>query len=406
MYPLALLALDLGMEVSGSDVVESDNTKHLRSLDVAINLAQDRDSIAAIQERRPIDWLIASSAVAGDSPELAFAREQNIRFSKRDEFIARAYQDQGLNMVAVAGTHGKTSTTALLVWVLERLDIPISHIVGSGMSFAPAGRHQPGSRWFVYEADEYDRNFLSFHPEVSLITTLDYDHPDTYPDETDYRRAFARFASQSDHIVTWPELLGRLPGKISTGATLPDEPVESIRLPGEHTRRNATLALSALEYITESSREAIVEAINGFPGVQRRMEGIAEHIYSDYAHHPIEIAATIQLARELADRVVVVYQPHQNIRQHQVKGQYAETFEGADKVYWLPTHLSREDPDLPVLSADDLMRYVDASVDVERAELDDGLAGIITRHAEAGDMVIGLGAGSIDTWLREHFQNR
>lgn len=405
LYPLALLARDIGFEVSGSDVVGSENTRHLSELGIRITLEQSKESIAAVHKEHPIDWLVASSAIKSDSPELVFADSRGIRVSKRNEFISNMCEEQNLDMLAVSGTHGKTSTTALLVWALEQLKVPASHIVGGGLSFAPAGRYQSGSNWFVYEADEYDRNFLAFHPKASLITSLDYDHPDTYADEAEYIDAFKQFINQSEQVITWPEVQDSIGDSVLKNTTIIERSEPKLQLPGEHNRRNASLCLKVLERITEQDSSRVIEALNSFPGVGRRMERLAPNVYSDYAHHPVEIAATIQLAKELNSRVTVVYQPHQNLRQHQVKDQYARAFEDASKVYWLPTFLSREDPDLEVLTPEQLVSYVESDTEVEVADLDDELVSAINEHASNGDTVLCMGAGSIDEWARNQFSS-
>ena len=142
-------------------------------------------------------------------------------------------------------------------------------------------------------------------------------------------------------------------------------------------------------------------AINDFPGTARRFEKLGEQLYSDYGHHPTEIKATLQMAREVSDYVVLVYQPHQNVRQHEIIEQYTpEVFADADEIYWLPTYLSRENPELEVLTPRRLSARL-GSARVHFAEMDDALAAELQRHRDAGHLVLCMGAGTIDGWARE-----
>lgn len=404
LYPLALMASDCGFDVSGSDAERTDVTKQLESRDVTVGYAQDGTYIAAIHEDTPIDWIVASSAIPQDSPELAYAYERNIRVSKRDEFISWIVREKEMAMVAVSGTHGKTSTTAMCVWALQQLNIPVSYVVGASVPFGPPGKYQENSRLFVYEADEYDRNFLHFSPEYSVITTFDYDHPDIYPTEDEYTKAFRQFASQSERVYTWDNVADTLDIASWKNVYTRKDTESRIELIGEHNRRNGSLALSVLRQTAPDVEEHdVMDIINAFPGSSRRMERIAEGIFSDYAHHPVEIAATLQAAQEVYESVVVVYQPHQNTRQYRVRDQYVRAFDGASRVYWLPTYLSREDEKLETLDQHQLMMYVDNTVDVRSANMDDDLIKTVKSHAENGNTVILMGAGSIDAWARQHF---
>jgi len=124
-------------------------------------------------------------------------------------------------------------------------------------------------------------------------------------------------------------------------------------------------------------------------------------LYSDYGHHPVEIAATLQLARELSDHVVLVYQPHQNIRQHEIRDQYIDQFELADEIYWLPTYLSREDSNLPILQPSELIKNITNISDIHIANFNDELWNTIKNAQSEGKLVLCMGAGKIDGWLRE-----
>ena len=297
----------------------------------------------------------------------------------------------------------------MLVWLFTQFDIPESHSIGGGISFGPSGKLSGDGRCFIYEADEYDRNMLHFHPAIAVITSLGYDHPDIYATPEDYKEAFRQFVKQSKTVFLWlkdADYLGLEEDKKTNLADSLLSYEKAVKLPGEHNRRNALLACAVFKSrFPELKFENIVTAINLFPGAQRRIERLAERLYTNYAHHPTEIAATIQMATELAKKVIVVYQPHQNIRQHTMANEYQDCFNGAKKVYWLPTYLSREDPQLPVLAPRQLIaKLTDPSI-AEAAKMDENLIRTIRYELDRGSLVLVLGAGDVDHWLREHLQD-
>ncbi|MEX0934165.1 MAG: Mur ligase domain-containing protein, partial [Candidatus Saccharimonadales bacterium] len=266
LYPLALMAHQCGYRISGSDVEINENTKQLAALGIDIAYHQDGVFMQGVHEHTPIDWLVVSSAIPPDSPEIAYANKQGIRVSKRDGLIGEIIAKNNLKMVAVAGTHGKTSTTSMMVWVLDQLGASPSYIVGGLPAFGPAGVYQASSNLFVYEADEFDRNFLNFKPYLSIITTIDYDHPDTYLNEDEYYQAFAEFISNSAAVFTWEDIYKAVSMHIVETAELKDnqessqEDIHAIKdnqpkskqllgkidLLGEHNRRNSLLVLEAV----------------------------------------------------------------------------------------------------------------------------------------------------------------
>lgn len=407
--PLAEIALDAGYTVSGSDITASLMTGHLEARGIDVSIGQDGSQIAARDASTPIDWFVYTAALPDDHPELAFAREQGIRTSKRDELLAEIIREKNLKLIAVSGTHGKTTTTGLLIWALQWLTVPISYSVGTTLSFGPSGKFDPKSEYFIYECDEFDRNMLHFEPNLSLITSLDHDHADTYPTEDDYRQAFVQFLEQSEYGLLWEKDLRYLRTDPAADLEAYDELMDlsHITLPGDHVRHNAYLVERAITRLLPSRPHAsIVAAINSFPGTDRRFEKLADNLYSDYGHHPAEIAATLQLAHEVASNVVLVYQPHQNVRQHEIRGEYGDCMELAEAIYWLPTYLSREDPNLEILTPEQLTESLTNSDIVNYAELDDGLWAEIQKHREAGKLVLCMGAGSIDSWVRSHIDKK
>lgn len=405
--PLAEIARDAGFTVSGSDLSPSLMTDQLTQKGVAVSFTQDSDSISHTHASHPIDWFVHTAALPEDHPELRFARENNIKISKRDELLAYIIKEKNLKLIAVAGTHGKTTTTAMLVWAMQQCHIPVSYSIGTQVSFGPSGKYDSASEFFIYECDEFDRNFLHFKPTVSLITNIDYDHPDTYPTPQSYTDAFEAFIRQSQLCIIWQEYI-RENTSLETNTTLRtidrqsdevQQAVEKLPLIGKHNRENAHLAASLLQEYFHIDHESIVSALATFPGTSRRFEKLADNLYSDYAHHPIEIAATIQLAQEVSPTVYVVYQPHQNARQYDVKKDYDHCFDSASGVYWLPTYLSRENTLQPVLSADELGSIVEG-VDTKTAQMDADLWQSIEDRRKSGIVVL-MGAGDIDTWARQ-----
>lgn len=380
--PLAEIARSANHDISGSDLAVSPTFLNLQKEGFNVSLDQSGAHIAEIHSKKPIDWFVYTAALPSNHPELVYARANNIRFTKRDELLKMIIESGEQKLIAVAGTHGKTTTTAMVVWLFKQLGLPISYLVGAPMSWAPSGAYNKASDYFILECDEFDKNFLHFQPYLSLITSLGYDHPDTYPSKESYESAFEQFKSQSQQVIEWNQCNS-----------------ESISLPGRHNRSNAALAIKAVAQLTGETEPKLTDLTKAFPGTSRRFEKLAENLYSDYAHHPDEIAATIDLANELSDHVVAVYQPHQNIRQHSLG--YTNCFDRTEKIYWLPTYLSREDPSLDILTPQQLTQKLTQNK-VEFAALDNDLVEKIKSELQAGKLVIIMGAGSIDAWARQY----
>ncbi|MBR5968370.1 MAG: hypothetical protein IK001_07225 [Lachnospiraceae bacterium] len=412
MGPLALMAKAAGHTVFGSDRAKGAIAPELEAAGIEYFTGdQDGTYLSEKIEETGIDWFIYTSALPADHPELLLAKEKGIRATKRDALIAELVGSLGLKMTAVAGTHGKTTTTSMLVWAVRSLTdkdgaplLPSSYLVGTTLGFAPSGSYKKNDRFFIYEADEYDRNFLHFYPWLALITFVSYDHPDIYPTVEDYEKAFEQFESQSENIIF--------------GAADADP---RITLSGAARREDATTAFHAIKKMLEACRESfpddakydvpderIIEILNAFPGVGRRFERISDGVYSDYAHHPEEVAVTISMAREEAGKtgkkgVVAVYQPHQNTRQHEVRHQYPAAFDGVGKLYWLPTYLTRENESLAILTPEDFIKDLNVKDRAVAAEPDDKLAAELRRLQSEGYLILLMTAGPADTWLRKVF---
>lgn len=398
--PLAEIAFDAGYEVAGSDLEESLVTKQLRQNGIKICIGQDGSFLKSQHDIKPIDWFVHTAALPANHPELALARKLGIHTAKRDELLAQIIADKGLKLIAVAGTHGKTTTTGMLIWAFQQLKVPVSYSIGTTINFGPSGKFNPASRYFIYECDEFDRNFLNFKPYLSIITSIDYDHPDTYKTVDDYLDAFRQFSTNSGQVIAWDDQHEEIFDDLLHVSLLnPLDINANLKIAGLHNRRNATIAQTAIRQLgfIKNTNDIFMN----FPGTDRRFEKLSPNLYSDYGHHPVEIAATLQLARELSDNVVLVYQPHQNIRQHKIRNQYTDQFELADEIYWLPTYLSREDKDLPILKPSELIQNITNINNVHIAEFDDNLWQVIKNAQSEGKLVLGMGAGKIDSWLRE-----
>lgn len=404
--PLAEIARDAGHTILGSDAAEGLVTQELRAQGVAISIGQDGSFLQSSHEETPIDWFVYTAALPAHHPELILAKQLGIRTGKRDEFLAEFIRDHNLKLIAISGTHGKTTTTGMAVWAFKQLGIPVSYSIGTTISFGPSGAYNPESSYFIYECDEYDRNLLHFYPELSLLTSIDYDHPDTYPTEKEYKDAFRQFITQSSHTIAWEHDLTYINQtseasvwSLSLNDKLP------LSIPGDHNRKNATLVYKALEYLSIGNDNDRTAALESFPGTDRRFEKLDDNLYTDYGHHPEEIAATLQMAKELSNDVVLVYQPHQNWRQHFIKDQYTDQFEEANAVYWLPTYLTRENPNQEILTPQELTQHLTNKAAVHFAELDDTLWEIIQNARKNGKLVLCMGAGSIDSWVRNKLVN-
>ena len=400
--PLAMIALDCGYDVSGSDLHDSPLLLELRSRGAQIAIGeQTGEHLEQIHSGQPIDWFVYTAALPDDHPDILQATNHHIRLTKRDEFVNHIIKDKDLQMIAVSGTHGKSTTTAMIIWLFHAMNVPVSYMTGSPLNFAPSGKYEKESQYFVYEADEYDRNMLHFHPFRSVIPSLDHDHVDVYPTADVYKEAFRTFSEQSEVTITW-QSVADYAGLLDVQAFSDETDLSSITIIGQHNRKNAFLAMQCVhQTLTHIPKQSLLPAINDFPGAGRRMEKLQENLYSDYAHHPKEIAVTLQMASELTDKKpIIVYQPHQNARQESIKALYKDAFLQAEKVYWLPTYepAGRDQPTTDM--RDELISYVSNKEIVQTAEMDDELKRTIKQAASSGDTVIIMGAGNIDDWIR------
>ncbi len=422
--PLALIAKKAGYDVSGSDKQDSQYIKHLEKHGIEdINIGQSEDHIARVHARRPIDWFVYSSALSKENPhhpELEFVISKQIKRSKRDEFINEFMRENHLKLIAIAGTHGKTTTTAMVIWLMKELKIPLSYSVGAKINFGEMGDFDPESKYFIYECDEFDRNFLAFIPHLSLVTGVTWDHHEIYPTRDNYKRAFSDFISQSHKTILWEEDFDYLGLNLRDNLLVQDSSIikreqHKINLAGLYNRLDAWLAIVAVQKLTDASLEDLTEIINRFPGTSRRMEKITDNLYSDYAHTPEKIIGAMSVAMEMAERngqkVVVIYEPLTNRRMHYMAEQHYSVFDGASKLYWVPSYLAREDPSQHILTPSQLIKSLSPELQsiAEPMEFDDRLEVAIRHHLHNGDMVVclsGGGGNSLDEWLRERFPGK
>ncbi len=415
---LAVLAVQAGFEASGSDKQMSAYIDYLRKEGVQdIALDQSYEHIAAVHAARPIDWFVYSSAVTMEHAELPaelrFCQEHGIRTSKRDEFLNMLIEQKQLKLVALAGTHGKSTTTAMVIWLCRELGLPVSYALGVKVSFGELSLFDPASEYFIYECDEFDRNFLSFKPYLSGITGLAWDHHEIFPTLDNYNQAFRDFISQSRQTLIWQgdlEHIGLATNEQITALDPGNAAIDSLQLRGRFNREDAWLAMQIVSQMTGKQPSALQPLMDRFPGLKQRMELLAPNLYTNYAHTPEKIrggmSAALEIAAENHQDLVVLYEPLTNRRQHYIKDEYKDCFAGAKKVYWVPSYLAREDPALPILTPAELITHLSDPSIAEPAAMDDELERHVQEHLEHGDLVVAMtasGQGSLDEWLRQHF---
>ncbi len=420
--PLALIAKQAGYDVSGTD--KKDSSPYLNLLRKAgienIGIGTTDEFIKNYHQQKSIDWYVYSSAVEKENPnhpELVFCRQNNIKMSKRDELLNQILEEKNLKMLAIAGTHGKTTTTAMAIWAFKKLNLSISYSVGAKLGFGDMGHFDPKSQYFVYECDEFDRNFLAFTPYVSMITGVSWDHHEIFPTKDNYNQAFLQFLDQSHFKVVWQEdkqYLNFDPDDKSIVLDPSDPRINLINLKGRFNRRDAFLVATSMSNILDIPIDKLVNVLSNFPGLSRRFEKITQNLYSDYAHTPEKIQGVMSVAKESLlpnQKLVIVYEPLTNRRMHYMKHLHKDVFEGANKIYWVPSHLAREDPNQKILSPSELIDELNPKLKLiaEPASLDDQLQNNIAKHLANNDLVVCLSGGggdSLDEWVRSKFSHK
>lgn len=347
------LATNQGMTVAGSDAVESNATEVLVNKGIKVNVPQHATNI-----NPDIDEVWYSAAITESSPgfvELDKARMLSIPTLTFAEAAARFF-NRATTRIAVAGTHGKSTTTAMIGWILEKEDMDPTVAVGAEVKKWLGNGRIGSPDLFVIEADEYAKRFLEYTPSHAVVTALDHDHFDTYPSENDYIAGFKQFLSSVDQTIVAnqddrlsKEVVARLKERTVwfSQAELAKYPSLKLINMGIYNKMNALAAIKLVENLGISVERAINDLVD-FPGVARRFELITVlpkdvKVFDDYGHHPTEIASTLKGAREAYPnyQIILIHQPHQAGRLAHLLPETAAALKLADKVVLLPVYQVR-----------------------------------------------------------------
>ncbi|MGH3459605.1 UDP-N-acetylmuramate--L-alanine ligase [Aeromicrobium sp.] len=424
---IARLMSQQGVEVSGSDAIDSPVLEALRGEGITCFVGHAAEQLANV------DTVIASTAVREDNPEIVEALRRGLRVWPRSAGLRSVME--GRRTVAVAGTHGKTTTTAMLTCALVAAGAEPSFAIGAEVAGLGTNARIGAGDVLVAEADESDGAFLVYEPEGALVTNVDADHLDVWGTEEAYARAFADFMRTIGRFVVLgvddtgarglidvAEELGlqvvttglaedaairatdvRVEQDGTTFSVLRDgRPLVDVTLavPGAHYAQDALLAL-ATGLVLGHDPEALADGLSTYAGAQRRMEHLGDaagvRVYDSYAHHPTEIRADLAAARALAGdgRLVVAYQPHLVSRTRLFGAAMGRELSAADRVVVADLYLAREDPDPAVTS-----RLVVDAVDGPKATTGGpvkDLAEVLVTELRPGDLLLTLGAGDITT---------
>lgn len=424
MSGLADILIEMGIEVSGSDRESSAATDYLKGRGATFFLGHAFDNVG------DANLLVYSSAVAADNPEIMEAKKRRIPSIKRAELLGILMKEK--EGIAIAGTHGKTTTTSIVGHMLVENKLDPTIVVGGKMQNSQTNAKLGKGKYFVTEADEYDRSFLTLFPKISVVTSLEEDHLDIYKDLADLKNTFAKFTNQTafdglvllnkddenvmeleEHTTRKTQTFGLSKESdviaknitFKNGRTSFDVEVNGqikgnieLNMPGTHNIKNALAAVS-VGLKLGISFVGIKKSLSSFTGVQRRFEFKAEidgiHFYDDYAHHPSEVRAAISAAKSgWNKRVVIVFQPHLFSRTLDFSKDFAFALDMADKVILAPIYPARENPIPGVTSS-----LISEQMEKECILLDEKelIEAAILKEAKSGDLVITMGAG--DIWL-------
>lgn len=436
MSGIAELLANLGYQVTGSDARQSATTDRLSGLGVGVHIGHAAELVDAA------DVVVTSSAVKPTNPEVVEAHRLGIPVIPRAEMLAELMRLR--QAIAVAGAHGKTTTTSMIALALERAGLDPTAVIGGRLSAFGSNARLGRGELMVVEADESDRSFLKLFPTVAVITNIDYEHLENYGGFDDLRQAFVDFANRvpfygsvvccadDEHLSG---LLGRMTRRVTTygmsesadvtaqdvafgpmsgAATVvrrvrrPAGPPTletlgrlNLNVPGHHNLLNALAAVTVgLELGVAFER--LAPGLHDFRGAERRFEVRGEPngtlVVDDYGHHPTEIAAVLDAARALERRIIVVFQPHRYSRTKALFDAFGPSLAGADHVVLTDIYAAGEEPG-PGITVDALaerMRtQISAPVDVVPSLSD--VPAAVARIARPGDVVITLGAGSISS---------
>ncbi len=425
MSALADLLLRRGITVTGCDANPSPEAiSDLDRIGVHVVPAHSPDHVSGAKA------LVVTSAMPQDHPELQAARAAGIPVVRRAEALGLA--TRGGDVIAVAGTHGKTTTTVLTTEALVSAGFDPTGLVGGRVTEWGGNHHAGSDRLFVVEADEYDRSFLALTPTIAVITNVEADHLDIYRDIADIRGAFEQFLVPARAIVLCADDPGANSLDVRSGAEVVRYGVDNrearvmagdvqlaqegvvfalyydgkclgdvaLQVTGMHNVRNA-LAAIASGLTLGATLPAMLAGLQHFRGVERRFQRLGEgrgvHVVDDYAHHPTEIRATLAAARSAYPnaRVIAAFQPHLYTRTRDFAREFGEALATADRVFLTEIYPAREKP-IAGVNGTLIKDAVERSGGTvawfgDRSELADALA----ENAEAGDVVITLGAGDI-----------
>jgi UDP-N-acetylmuramate--alanine ligase len=434
MSGIAEVLLNLGYDVSGSDLKLSDTTRHLAALGARVAAGHAAGNVEGAHV------VVTSTAVRGDNPEVREARHRGIPVIPRAEMLAELMRLK--YGVLVAGSHGKTTTTSMVALVLDRGGLDPTVVVGGRLGVLGSGARLGKGDFMVAEADESDRSFLKLSPTLAVVTNIDREHLDTYRDLADLQEAFLGFANKvpfygcavlclddppvqgvERRVVTYgltPQAsvsardLDVAPLGSSYTATLDGQALGPVRLgvPGAHNVANS-LAAVAVGVNLEVPFEAIRAGLSSFTGVDRRFQVRGEAggvlVIDDYGHHPTEIRVTLETLRRRAGerRTVVLFQPHRYTRTRALWDEFGRAFHQADRLLVTDIYPASEEP-IEGVTAEALVRAI-----VEHGHRDADYAGDLAaatarleEEARAGDVVLTLGAGSVWTAGEELLRRR
>ncbi len=425
MSGLAEVLLNMGYQVTGSDLKGSDVTDRLVALGGRVFAGHSASNVEGAHV------VVYSSAVRPDNPEMVAAREAGVPVIARADMLAELMRMK--YGVAVGGSHGKTTTTSMVASVLSRGGLDPTIVVGGRLRAVGANAILGHGRFLVAEADESDGSFLRLSPAVTVTTNIDREHLDHYADLADIQQAFVYFANRvpfygvSVMCVDDPNvrsILPRITKRTLRYGTAPDAEVQAVdvtlaphgarfgviasgerlgdvtlHVPGRHNVLNAVAAV-AVGLELEVGFGHIVEALDAFRGVGRRFETRGEaggvRVVDDYGHHPTEVAATLQAARQLGGRVLVIFQPHRYSRTRALREEFGRCFGDADHVWVLDVYAAGEAP----IEGATGRSIVDAAHahgarHVDFAESGAAAAEAAVAAAAPGDTILTLGAGDI-----------
>lgn len=353
MSGLAIVARALGARVTGSDRSESPYLVRVREAGIEPVIGHDAANVPAGDDV----VLVVSTAIAADNPERAAGRERGLVELHRGQLLGQIAAEK--RTIAVAGAHGKTTTTSMVAHALLGAGMDPSYLIGGALRTTGTNAAWGAGEWLVVEADESDRSFLNLHPEVAIVTNVELDHHTTYASAVDLERTFTTFLGQAGTAVLPADLRRLTPGPAAEFAAVPHAAPGggtafgwhgtevTLAVPGEHNARNAAAALEACR-LAGADEAAAIAALGTFQGAGRRFERLGTSaagalVVDDYAHHPTEVAATIAAARSLSPRrVVAVFQPHLYSRTKLLGREFGAALAAADVAAVLDVYPARE----------------------------------------------------------------